>query len=79
MMNECGEIAGRNISSRANDSSGDAAAPEIPSDLSDIVEILCPNDCTFNGRCVNGSCICNEGFTANDCGASINQIPEISM
>ena len=77
VMNECGEIAGRNLSSYVNGSSKEK--PEIPSYLSNIVENLCPNDCTFNGRCVNRTCICNEGFTAQDCAISIYQEPEISM
>ena len=50
-MNECGEIAGRNMSSYVNESSEEK--PEVPTYLTKIIEYLCPNDCTFNGRCVN--------------------------
>ena len=77
LMNECGEIIGRNMSSYVNESSEEE--PEIPPEISEIVENLCPSDCTFNGRCVNRTCICNHGFTANDCSISIYQVPDISM
>lgn len=77
LMNECGEIIGRNMSSYVNESSEEK--PEIPPEISEIVENLCPSDCTSKGRCVNGTCICNHGFTANDCSISIDQIPDISM
>jgi len=27
----------------------------------------CPNDCSYNGYCVNGTCNCYPGFVGNDC------------
>ena len=77
LMDECGAIAGRNMSSYVNESTNEK--PKVPSYLANVAESLCPNDCTFNGRCVNGSCICNEGFTAQDCAISIYQVPELIM
>jgi len=77
LLNECGGIVGRNLSSRLNESSEEKS--DESSFLSDVVEHLCPNDCTFKGKCVNGSCICNQGFTSNDCAISTKQIPSISM
>lgn len=77
LMTECGEIVGRNLSSYLNESSGEK--PDNSSMLSGIAERLCPNDCTFNGRCINGSCICNKGYAANDCAMSTEEIPYISM
>ena len=65
------------MSSYVNESSDEK--PEVPDYLKQIIEHLCPNDCTFNGRCVNGSCICNEGFTAEDCAVAIYQKPDISL
>lgn len=76
LLNECGEIAGRNLSSFANERGEGNPKNSL---LSDLAERLCPNDCTFNGKCVNGSCICNKGFTANDCAISTKQIPTLSM
>ncbi|XP_078371962.1 von Willebrand factor D and EGF domain-containing protein-like isoform X7 [Oculina patagonica] len=77
LINECGGIIGKNLSSNVNEGVGEK--PANSSVLMDIVKLLCPNDCTFNGRCVNGSCICNKGYTANDCAISTKQIPSISM
>lgn len=77
MINECGGIVGRNLSSSINESSDEKQ--NVPSFLTNIIEKLCPNDCMFNGKCVNGSCICNKEFTAEDCAVSIYQRPDISM
>jgi len=77
LVDECGQIVGRNLSSYANESKEEK--PELPPFLSDIVEGLCPGDCTSNGLCVNGSCVCDEGYTAEDCSISIYQRPAISM
>lgn len=38
-------------------------------------EALCPDDCTGNGNCVNGICVCNAGFIGQDC-AILNQCPK---
>jgi hypothetical protein len=38
-------------------------------------EAVCPNDCSGNGDCVNGTCVCNAGFTGQDC-AILNQCPK---
>lgn len=27
----------------------------------------CPNDCRDNGQCVDGQCVCEEGFYGEDC------------
>ena len=32
-----------------------------------LLENLCPNECSFRGRCENGTCICDAGFTTEDC------------
>lgn len=77
LINQCGGIVGRNLSSIIKESSDEKQ--KDPSLLTNIIEKLCPNDCTFNGKCVNGSCICNKEFTAEDCAVSIYQRPDISM
>ncbi|KAL9972518.1 hypothetical protein ACROYT_G018840 [Oculina patagonica] len=76
LLNECGTIVGRNLSSYANESGEGKPKNSL---LSNLAERLCPNDCTFNGKCVNSSCICNKGFTSNDCAISTTQIPTLSM
>ena len=73
LMNECGNLAAINMSASVN---GSAEKKSIQVD--EISELLCPNDCTFNGKCINGSCVCNQDYTAEDCSVSIYQIPRIS-
>jgi len=72
-MNECGNLAAINMSASVN---GSAEKESVQVD--EISELLCPNDCTFNGKCINGSCVCNQDYTAEDCSVSIYQIPRIS-
>lgn len=76
LMDQCGMVAARNLSLQANESSGDSGAAASAL-VEEITESLCPNDCSFNGKCVNGSCVCNKDYTASDCSASIYQIPKI--
>ena len=71
-MNECGSLAAVNMSASANGSG------KNPISVEEIGELLCPSDCTFNGICVNGSCVCNKDYTAEDCSVSIYQIPTIT-
>ena len=73
LMNECGNLAAINTSQSSN-GSGD----ENYISVEEISELLCPNDCTFNGKCINGSCVCNKDYTAEDCSVSIYQKPTIS-
>lgn len=72
LMTECGNLAARNLSMFANDS--DSSNPVL---VEEIAERICPNDCAFNGKCVNGSCVCNKDYTAEDCSVSMYQIPSI--
>ena len=73
LMNECGNLAAINMSASVNGS-----AEKKSFQVDEISELLCPNDCTFNGNCINGSCVCNKDYTAEDCSVSIYQIPTIS-
>ena len=77
-MDECGNLAARNLSSLRNESSEDSGTSGSSVLVEEITESLCPNDCSFNGKCVNGSCVCNKDYTADDCSASIYMIPTIS-
>ena len=72
LMKDCGEIAIRNTSTVKNESQ---ESVEI---LDKVLKNICPNDCSFNGNCSNGTCICADGFTAEDCSMSIHQKPEIA-
>ncbi len=76
LMNECGELGARNLSMLVNSTSEETST--VDAFVEEVTELLCPNDCTFNGKCVNGSCVCNKDYTAEDCSISIYQIPTIS-
>lgn len=43
------------------DTSGELAPPQ------EIGNSLCPNQCSENGICSNGTCICNKDFITADC------------
>ena len=76
LINDCGNLAAVNISMYENDTNGNKPPAESAL-VQEITERLCPNDCTFKGKCVNGSCVCIKDFTAEDCSVSIYQIPAI--
>lgn len=76
LMIECGELGARNLSALTNYSSEET--PNVDAFVEEMADLLCTNDCTFNGKCVNGSCVCNIDYTAEDCSVSIYQIPTIT-
>ena len=76
LMGECGYVAADNTSLYRNKSASEGQ--DVSSIGLEIAESLCPNECTFNGQCTNGSCVCNKDYTADDCSISIFQKPSIS-
>ena len=83
LMNECNDVLIRNVTLPAsntttNSTSNSTQEVIIPAIVEEIGQLLCPNDCAFNGKCVNGSCICNKDYTAEDCSISLYQVPDIS-
>ena len=76
LTSECGYVAAINASSQKNESSGSGQA-EVSIE-NELTELLCPNDCAFNGDCVNGTCVCYKDYTAEDCSISIYQKPSLS-
>lgn len=38
--------------------------------LSNEVATPCPDDCNGRGQCLNGKCLCRDGFTGSDCSNS---------
>ncbi|PFX12900.1 von Willebrand factor D and EGF domain-containing protein [Stylophora pistillata] len=79
LLNNCGEIVARNLSLYSKESNVNTQGNSSSSILTNIAQKMCPNDCSLNGKCVNASCICNEGFTAKDCAMSLGNAPFISM
>ena len=80
LMNECDDVIIENATVNSNDTGNFTAPamPKLPPLVEEIAQLLCPNDCTFNGKCVNGSCVCNKDYTAEDCSLSVFQKPFIA-
>ena len=76
LTSECGYVAAINESSYKNKSGN--GGQDADSIGNEIAELLCPNDCAFNGDCVHGSCVCNKDYTAEDCSISVFQKPSLS-
>ena len=71
MKAQCEEVATKNMSLYEKDESGNMIPPPA------VTDNLCPNDCSNQGSCRNGSCVCEEGYTAADCSISVDQGPEL--
>ena len=83
LTNECNDVLIQNITLPASNTTTNSTFNStqeviIPAIVEEIGQLLCPNDCAFNGKCVNGSCICNKDYTAEDCSISLYQVPDIS-
>ena len=77
LMRDCEENIIRNITVSQNETIDSAESTSDNKPVDSIVEAMCPNDCTFNGNCSNGTCTCHEGYTAEDCSISLYNPPEI--
>ncbi|XP_028412360.1 neurogenic locus notch homolog protein 1-like [Dendronephthya gigantea] len=42
-----------------------------------ILDSLCPNDCSDRGNCSNSTCTCFEDYTAADCSISLKDSPKL--
>ncbi|KAK3722302.1 hypothetical protein QZH41_017750, partial [Actinostola sp. cb2023] len=71
MKESCEEVALKNVSLYKKDANGELKPP------AEIGENLCPSDCSNHGNCTNRTCICEEGYTSNDCSMSLNAVPEL--
>ena len=61
MKDACEEVTLRNITLWETDDTGELQPPKA------VAEVLCPNECSGNGVCVNATCVCNEGYLSSDC------------
>ncbi|XP_029649426.2 uncharacterized protein LOC115223143 [Octopus sinensis] len=43
-----------------------------------IIESMCPNDCSQNGNCSKGKCLCDEKFIGEDCSVEKDVPPDVS-
>ncbi|XP_035829885.1 uncharacterized protein LOC106014199 isoform X2 [Aplysia californica] len=51
----------------------DDGVPKLPP----VVDLLCPNDCSNNGNCTNGECLCTDGFAGDDCSVDLSELPTL--
>ena len=77
MTSSCEDTLLTNISYWKSDASSNGTlAPPV-----EIMEIRCPGLCSGHGQCVNATCLCDPGFTSDDCsinmtkGATFKSIP----
>ena len=62
MTDDCEEITLREkYKYWKEDTKGKLSPPQ------EIGNSLCPNECSGNGVCSNGTCVCNKGFITADC------------
>ncbi|KAI8516124.1 hypothetical protein Bbelb_069370 [Branchiostoma belcheri] len=66
---ECAEKAYNNVSLYETNENGTAKPPAF------ITENLCPRQCSNQGRCVNSTCECDDGYTSADCSIQVGRPP----
>ncbi|XP_078703010.1 von Willebrand factor D and EGF domain-containing protein-like isoform X1 [Branchiostoma floridae x Branchiostoma belcheri] len=66
---ECADKAYNNVSLYETNENGTSVPPAF------ITENLCPRQCSNQGRCVNSTCECDEGYTSADCSIQIGRPP----
>lgn len=74
MKEDCEFLAATNIDFFDQDEIGNLVPGQIQRA---VMSILCPGDCSFNGVCNNGTCICNPGWSGLDCATNLTSVPVI--
>ncbi|CAC5422194.1 unnamed protein product [Mytilus coruscus] len=62
-----------------NETLNDQPSEDIPSITETVIMAICPGlpECSGNGKCDHGVCVCNEGFMSHDCSMTKTVPPEI--
>ncbi|PFX18968.1 Neurogenic locus Notch protein [Stylophora pistillata] len=71
LKSSCQFQAVKNYSAYEKDESGNLVPP------AKVTQLLCPNDCSFQGNCTNGTCVCDEGYVSADCSMRFDEIPQL--
>ncbi|XP_070570349.1 von Willebrand factor D and EGF domain-containing protein-like [Ptychodera flava] len=72
MENECVVLTMKNISLYTKDENGTVIGPPTF-----IFEVICPLQCSGNGECINGTCLCYEGYEGADCSVDAMSPPTL--
>ncbi len=77
LQNYCEEKSLKDITlwKRGNSSDSSNGTLEPPEE---IANLLCPNQCSGNGKCKNATCSCNTGFETSDCSLRTGATPVIN-
>ncbi|XP_066302881.1 von Willebrand factor D and EGF domain-containing protein-like [Branchiostoma lanceolatum] len=73
MKASCTDVAYQNISLYEIDDDGVAVPPLA------VQQNLCPGDCSQKGQCINGTCVCDEGYTSVDCSLEEGSPPQLLL
>jgi hypothetical protein len=72
------EIACRHEAA-ANETNNNGATDDEAKNKREEIEVsICPNQCSGNGVCEEGTCLCNAGYTKADCSFEVGKVPTIT-
>nr|XP_022331709.1 von Willebrand factor D and EGF domain-containing protein-like isoform X2 [Crassostrea virginica] len=65
------------VTTASRDSSFSNSTTEDGESILDLLRsLVCPNNCSGNGSCVNETCSCNSGYMGEDCSQQLGNPPE---
>ncbi|XP_022331709.2 von Willebrand factor D and EGF domain-containing protein-like isoform X2 [Crassostrea virginica] len=65
------------VTTASRDSSFSNSTTEDGGSILDLLRsLVCPNNCSGNGSCVNETCSCNSGYMGEDCSQQLGNPPE---
>lgn len=70
---DCIKLANSDTSTWQKDENGNLIQPNT-----DIQNNVCPNQCSTQGICKSGTCVCNTGYKGTDCSINISLPPVIT-
>jgi len=69
MIQECENLIVRNLDNWDTQTQGGQLIATPPQGL---IDTLCISGCSVNGNCVDGECVCMEGYAGSDCRVDLN-------
>ncbi|XP_062580091.1 uncharacterized protein LOC134242087, partial [Saccostrea cucullata] len=76
LKKECVTTASRDESFQKSDnSSSNSTDGDGVSVLDMLSTMVCPNNCSQKGACINETCLCNDGYIGDDCSSQLSVPP----